>query len=119
MRFMAMLKFDEFLPSGPSPPALFEAMAEYAAEGARNGTLVDQGGLLPSASGAIVSLVDGSIKAVDGPFTEAKELIGGYAVLEVRSKAEAVELTKRLMQIHKDHWPGWEGSCELRQLGDS
>ena len=119
MRFMAMLKFDESLPAGAPPPALFEAMAEYAAEGARNGTLVDQGGLLPSASGAIVSLVDGSIKAVDGPFTEAKELIGGYAVLEVRSKAEAVELTKRLMQIHKDHWPGWEGSCELRQLGDS
>jgi hypothetical protein len=119
MRFMAMLKFDESLPAGPPPRALFEAMAEYATEGARNGTLVDQGGLLPSTAGAIVSLVDGSIKAVDGPFTEAKELIGGYAVLEVRSKAEAVELAKRLMQIHKDHWPGWEGSCEVRQLGDS
>jgi hypothetical protein len=118
MRFMEMLKFDESLPAGPPPPALFEAMAEYAAEGARNGTLVDQGGLLPSAAGAIVSLVDGSIKAVDGPFTEAKELIGGYAVVEVRSKAEAIELAKRLMQIHKDHWPGWEGSCEVRQLGD-
>jgi hypothetical protein len=119
MRFMEMLKFDEALPVGPPPPALIEAMAEYAREGARDGTLVDQGGLLPSAAGAIVSLVDGSIKAVDGPFTEAKELIGGYAVVEVRSKAEAVELAKRLMQIHKDHWPGWEGSCEVRQLGDS
>jgi hypothetical protein len=119
VRFMEMLKFDESLPAGPPPPALFEAMAEYAAEGARNGTLVDQGGLLPSAAGAIVSLVDGSIKAVDGPFTEAKELIGGYAVVEVRSKAEAIELAKRLMQIHKDYWPGWEGSCEVRQLGDS
>jgi hypothetical protein len=64
-------------------------------------------------------LVDGTIKAVDGPFTEANELIGGYAVLEVQSKAEAVELAMRLMQIHKDHWPGWEGSCEVRQLGDS
>jgi hypothetical protein len=119
MRFMAMLKFDESLPGGPPPPELFQAMGEYAAEGARNGTLVDQGGLLPSAAGAIVSLVDGTIKAVDGPFTEAKELVGGYAVLEVRSKAEAVELAKRLMQIHKDHWPGWQGSCEVRQLGES
>ena len=118
MRFMALLKFDESLPGGPPPPALFQAMGEYAAEGARNGTLVDQGGLLPSAAGAIVSLVDGTIKAVDGPFTEAKELVGGYAVIEVRSKAEAVELAKRLMQIHKDHWPGWQGSCELRQLGE-
>ena len=94
MRFMTMVKFDESLPMGPPPPALFEAMGEFAAEGARNGTLVDQGGLLPSAAGAIVSLVDGSIKAVDGPFTEAKELVGGYAVLEVRSKAEAVELAQ-------------------------
>ena len=94
MRFMTMVKFDESLPMGPPAPALFEAMGEFAAEGARNGTLVDQGGLLPSAAGAIVSLVNGSIKAVDGPFTEAKELVGGYAVLEVRSKAEAVELAQ-------------------------
>lgn len=50
---------------------------------------------------------------------EAKELVGGCAVLEVRSKAEAIELAKRLMQIHKDHWPGWEGSCEVRQLSES
>ena len=58
MRFMAMVKFDESLPMGPPAPALFEAMGEFAAEGARNGTLVDQGGLLPSAAGAIVSLVE-------------------------------------------------------------
>jgi hypothetical protein len=119
MRFMTMVKFDESLPMGPPPQELVQAMGEFAAEGARNGTLVDQGGLLPSAAGAIVSLADGTIKAVDGPFTEAKELIGGYAVIEVRSKAEAVELARRLMQIHKDHWPGWEGSCEVRQLGES
>ena len=119
MRFMALLKFDESLPSGPPPRPDCEAGHQRQVEGARNGTLVDQGGLLPSAAGAIVSLVDGTIKAVDGPFTEAKELVGGYAVIEVRSKAEAVELAKRLMQIHKDHWPGWQGSCEVRQLGES
>jgi hypothetical protein len=119
MRFMTMVKFDESLPAGPPPAELFQAMGEFAAEGARTGTLVDQGGLLPSAAGAIVSLANGTIKAVDGPFAEAKELVGGYAVLEVRSKAEAVELAKRLMQLHKDHWPGWEGSCEVRQLGES
>ena len=116
---MTMVRFDESMNAGPPPPELFQAMAEFAAEGARNGTLVDQGGLLPSAAGAIVSLADGTIKAVDGPFTEAKELVGGYAVLEVRSKAEAVELAMRLMQINKDHWPGWEGSCEVRQLMES
>ena len=108
MRFMTFIKFDESMPCGPPPPALFEAMGQYAIEGAVNGTLVEQG--------AIVSLADGSITTHDGPFTEAKELIGGYAVIEVRSKDEAIELARRLLQIHLDNWPGWEGSCEVRQL---
>ncbi len=59
---------------------------------------------------------NGTITAVDGPFAEAKELVGGYAVVEVRSRAEAVELGRRLLQIHKDNWPGWEGSCEIRPI---
>ena len=62
-----------------------------------------------------MSLVDGSIKAVDGPFTEAKEPLAGT---RWRFEARLRRSTKRLMQIHKDHWPGWEGSCEVRQ-GDS
>jgi hypothetical protein len=115
---MAMVKFDENADLGAPPPALFQAMDEFAQEGARNGTLVDQGGLLPSATGAIVSLVNGTVKTIDGPFTEAKELIGGYAVIEVHSKAEALELARRVIQIHADHWPEWNGSCELRQIGD-
>ena len=68
MRFMAMVKFDENADLGAPPPALFQAMDEFAQEGARNGTLVDQGGLLPSATGAIVSLVNGTLKTIDGPF---------------------------------------------------
>ena len=118
MRYMAMIKFDENADLGAPPPALFQAMDEFAQEGARNGTLVDQGGLLPSAAGAIVSLVNGAVKTTDGPFTEAKELIGGYAVIEVHSRAEALELARRVIQIHADHWPAWNGSCELRQIGD-
>lgn len=116
MRFMSLIKFDESMSYGPPPPALFAAMGEFAQEGAINGTLVEQGGLGSSAEGAIVSLVNGSISTHDGPFTEAKELIGGYAVIEVRSKEEAVELARRLLQIHLDNWPGWEGSCEVRQI---
>jgi len=64
MRFMTMVRFDESSPIAPPPPELFQAMGEFAAEGARNGTLVDQGGLLPSAAGAIVSLANGTIKAI-------------------------------------------------------
>ena len=50
---------------------------------------------------------------------QARELVGGYAVIDVRSKAEAIEHARRLMQIHADHWPGFSGSCELRQLADA
>ena len=116
MRFMTFVKFDESMPFGPPTPELFEAMNRFATEGAVDGTLVEQGGLGSSEQGAIVSLADGSITTHDGPFTEAKELIGGYAVIEVRSKDEAIELARRLLQIHLDNWPGWEGSCEVRQL---
>jgi hypothetical protein len=116
MRFMTMIKSDESMPWGPPPPALWEAMAAFAQEGALNGTLIEQAGLGSSAQGAIVSLANGSIKVIDGPFAESKELIGGYAVTEVRSKEEAIELGRRLLQIHLDNWPGWEGSCEIRQL---
>ena len=93
-------------------------MGVYIEDGLRSGKVVELGGLRPSEAGAIVSLVDGTIKAVDGPFTEARELVGGYAVIEVRSKAEAIEDARRMMQIHADHWPGFVGSCEVRQLDD-
>ena len=116
MRFMTFIKSDETMPWGPPSTALFEAMGQYAKEGFENGTLIEQGGLGSSGQGAIVSLVDSSITVLDGPFTETKELIGGYAVIEVRSKDEAIELGRRLLQIHLDNWPGWEGSCEIRQL---
>ena len=118
MKFMCLLRSDENQPIEPPTPALFAAMAAYSEEGLRTGVLVDQGGLLPSAAGAIVSLADGAIKAVDGPFTEARELVGGYAVIEVSSRAAAVEHARALMQIHVDHWPGYQGSCEIRQLMD-
>ena len=116
MRFMCMIKFDEAMPWGPAPESLYQAMGEFGQEGFRDGTLVEQGGLGASAQGAIVSLANGAITAVDGPFAEAKELIGGYAVIDVRSRAEAVELARRLLQIHQDNWPGWEGSCEIRPI---
>ena len=117
MRYMCLMKSTEA--NGETPAALYEAMAEYDRWGRATGILVDSQGLLPSAAGAIVSLVDGSIKAVDGPFTEAKELVGGYAVIEVHSREEALELGRRLMQLHKDNWPGFEGSVEIRQIAEN
>ena len=116
MRYMCLMKSSES--NGETPPAVYEALAEYDRGGRATGILIDSLGLLPSVAGMIVSLVDGNIKAVDGPFTEAKELVGGYAVIEVHTREEALELGRRLMQLHKDNWPGFEGSVEIRQIAE-
>lgn len=118
MRFMSFIRSEEPSPAGPPPPELFAAVGDLAQGMSVSGALVDMGGLLPSSAGAIVSLVDGRISAVDGPFTEAKELIGGYAVFDVRSREEAVELGRRMVALHVRHWPGRNGSCEIRQIED-
>jgi hypothetical protein len=54
--------------------------------------------------------------ATDGPYAEAKEVVGGYAVLDVRSHEEAVEAARRMMQVHLEHWPGWEGAADVRRI---
>ena len=74
------------------------------------------GGLGPTALGVRVRLSGGKVTVTDGPFTEAKEVVGGYAQFELKSKEEAVESAVRFMELHKKHWPGWEGETEVRQM---
>jgi hypothetical protein len=64
--------------------------------------------------GAQERFANGKLTVLDGPFAEAKEVIGGYAVFELKNKEEAVESAVEFMQLHKDHLPGWEGTCEVR-----
>ena len=66
--------------------------------------------------GARVRLSGGKVSVIDGPFTEAKEIIGGYAQFELKSKEEAIESAVQFMELHKKHWPGWEGETEVRQM---
>jgi hypothetical protein len=101
--------------SGPPPRELMEAIGKLGEEATKAGVLVVTGGLQPSAMGARVRLSRGRLTVTDGPFTETKELIGGYAIYEVSSK-EAIEWTLRFMELHKKHWPGWEGETEIRQI---
>ncbi|WP_163542459.1 YciI family protein [Occultella kanbiaonis] len=117
MRFLCMVKMDEHSPN-EVPASLYEAMAAYEREGRTNGTLVESQGLLPSDAGALVSAVDGRVKSVDGPFAEAKELVGGYAIVDVHSRAEAVELGRRLVRLHLEHIPAWDGVVEIRQIAE-
>ncbi|HEY2042349.1 MAG TPA: YciI family protein [Jatrophihabitans sp.] len=118
MRFLSMIKMDESKPFGEPPMSLYAAIAEFGEQAMKDGTLLEQGGLLPSASGALIRLADGKVTVIDGPFTEAKELIGGYAMFQARSKEEAVQQAKRFMDLHAEHWPGAEAVCEVRQVMD-
>ena len=116
MKFMTMVYADE--DQGPPPPSLIGAIMQLGADATKAGVLVEQGGLLRSAAGLRVRVSKGKLTFTDGPFTEAKEIVGGYAVYKVGSKDEVLEWSRRFMQIHIDHWPGWEGVSEVRQIFD-
>ena len=113
MRFMMIVKSAEN--SGPPPKAMIDAINKIAEEATKNGEMIESGGLASTASGARVRLSGGKLSVTDGPFTEAKEVFGGYAVFELKSKKEAVDAAVRFMELHKQHWPGWEGETEVRQ----
>jgi hypothetical protein len=111
-----MIRSDETMPAGPPPPALLAAIAKAGEQAAKDGTLLDQGGLAPTAAGAEVRLAGGKVTVVDGPFTEAKEVVGGYAMWQLRTRDEAVEAARRFMELHAEHWPGFDGVCVVRQI---
>src|SRR5260221_1958710 len=111
MRFMFIVRSAH---AGSPPPALLVAMHKLANREIAAGRMLDNGGLMPLAMGAQVRIKDGELSVVDGPFVEAKEVIGGYAIFELRNKEEAVASAVEFMQLHKDLMPGWEGTCELR-----
>jgi hypothetical protein len=113
MRFMMIVKSTEN--SGPPPKELMDAISKIAEEATKAGEMVESGGLAPTATGTRVRLSGGKLTVTDGPFTEAKEVFGGYAVFELKSKKEAIERTVLFMELHKKHWPGWEGETEIRQ----
>ena len=113
MKFMFIVKSAHTV--APTPE-LLEAMHKMADREIKAGRMLDNGGLMPMATGAQVRVVDGQLSVVDGPFVEAKEVIGGYAVFELHSKEEAVASAVAFMQLHKDFLPGWEGTCELREF---
>jgi hypothetical protein len=116
MRFMTIVKFNEC--KGITPPqSLFEAVDQLGKDAAKAGcVMTSKGGLLPTSEGARVKLAGGKVTVIDGPFTEAKEIIGGFAIFEAQSKAQIMEWTMRFMELHKEHMPGWEGETEVRQL---
>ena len=119
MRFMMLMipKGYETAAPGTMPPAdAVAAMMKYNEALKNAGVLITLDGLHPPSVGARVSFASGKPVVTDGPFTEAKEVIGGYAQFELKSKEEAIEGAVRFMELHKKYWPGWEGETEVRQM---
>ena len=112
MRFMTIVKGPEN--TGPIPSGLIEGIMKLGEEAGKAGVMVEMGGLMPSAASSRVRLRNGKVSITDGPFTETKEVVGGFAVYDVKSKAEAVEWARRFMELHREHWPSWEGEVEVR-----
>jgi hypothetical protein len=108
-----MIRIDES--DGQVPDErLMADMGKLIEELTRTGQLVSTAGLRPTSEGVRVRLHrGGKLTVVDGPFTESKEVIGGYAILDTQSKEEAVEVTRRFLRVHG---ADWNVECEIRQL---
>ena len=111
MRFLSIYKARET--NAPPSAEHIAAMTALIEESVKRGELLSTEGCLPTSLGARVRLADGSVTVTDGPFAEAKEVVGGFAILEAPSMDAAIELTKRFLRIHGTEW---DIECEVRQI---
>jgi hypothetical protein len=107
-----MIRIDETTGQVPSEQ-LMNDMGKLIEEMTREGALISTAGLRPTAEGVRVRLRGGKLSTIDGPFTETKEVIGGFAILEAKSMQEAIELTRRFLRVHGNEW---DIDCEVRQM---
>jgi hypothetical protein len=118
MRYMMFIKHPGDYDMGNVPPALFEAMGAFVQGEIEKGRFIDGAGLKPLSKATRVSLANGKITVTDGPFSEAKEVIGGYSLIEAKSHEEAIDIAREFMELHRVHWPDFVGESEVRPLED-
>jgi hypothetical protein len=112
MRFLSMIRINENSGQEPSEQLMTD-MGKLMEELMKSGKMLDTAGLMPSKDGKRIRLTKGKLHVKDGPFAEAKEVIGGFAILNAESLEEAVELTNRFLLVHGDEW---DIECEVRQM---
>ncbi|MBK6704650.1 MAG: hypothetical protein IPG56_13475 [Caulobacteraceae bacterium] len=115
MRYMFLTSGAE---TGAIPPqAMIDAIEEMTEREIAAGRMLARGGLMPTAMGsARMESRRGQLKLTDGPFAETKEVLGGFAIFEFATREEALASLESFMQLHRQHWPEWEGFCEVRPM---
>lgn len=116
-RYLSMVRVDESTAPAEGPSKeLLERMGTLLEEMTKAGVLLDTAGLAPTAEGTRVHWEGGALSVTDGPFTEAKEVVGGYAILQAKDQTEAIEWTKRFLKVHEEHWTV---TCEIREIAEA
>ncbi len=116
MKYLTFIRHAESYRDAGPPPALLDAMGRFVQKSLQDGSLVDTGGLMPSKDGFRIRLSKGVISMTDGPFSETKEVIGGWAIIKADSRDEALRISREFMELHRKHWPQFEGEAEVRPM---
>jgi hypothetical protein len=116
MKYLMFIKHAETTPPPQPPAALMQAMGEFVGRMMQRGILKDTGGLKPAAESLHIRSKAGKLQVMDGPFAESKEVIGGFAFVEVKTKEEAVEVAHEFMELHRVHWPEFECESVVREV---
>ena len=119
MRYMMFIVHKELGSEAKPPQSLYDAMGEFVGAELKSGRLVDTAGLRPTREAKRIRSHNGKLTVTDGPFTETKEIVGGYAVVNVKSAKEADEVATKFMEIHRVHWPEFDCTCEMRPIDES
>ena len=117
MKFLMMIKHADAMQFEP-PQSLMDAMGAFVTEGFGKGWLKDTAGLKPTKDGLQIRLRGGKLTQTDGPFTETKEIVGGYAIVETATREEALDIARRFMEIHRIHVPDFDCVSEVRPCED-
>lgn len=115
MKYMTLVKAVEGK-FGEPPPALYEAIMKLGEEATKAGVFVSMGGLKDTEAGAELTLKGGRIDVTDGPFAESKEVLGGWAVYDTTTKADAIAWARKFLELHIKHMPGFECTVEVREI---
>lgn len=116
MKFLMMIKHAEGAEPATHPQSLYDAMGEFVGEYMAKGVVKDTAGLKRTSEAWKIRSKGGKLTVTDGPFAESKEIVGGYAIVDVKTREEAMEIAMKFMELHRIHVPDFECESEVRPL---